>query len=430
MPTEATAAVGIVVNIGPYDPKSQEWSTYKGILTFYLEANIITSAERKRATLLTLIGPTAYRMLADLHRPAELSTVTFDALVADLDSAYGKKVSKLASKVRFQSCRQHEGQSVDEYLAELRHAAIDCEFGTQLDSRLKEQFVVGLRADNIKKRLLEDEDKALAEIVKKARDLELVNRETSSSKPATASASSTFSSNQVRSGTSVPRFALRGTTPASRAQYQQSSNMDPCYRCGRSGHVPDKCDYFTQNRECLNCHVHGHKASVCFRSHPPRGSGSAPRFSRGTPNAYRGNVRSFNSSQPSRGYSRSFRGFSHRGGSTAAKQTHYSEEEDENTSSVLTVHSIQNVPPIIYTVEVNGIPIDMEVDSGSCFSMLNSDWWRRLGQPVLRRGPSLRDVSRNLIPVKGIGNVEVQLKWQRKQLRVVFLDRPDTASLL
>ena len=71
----------------------------------------------------------------------------------------------------------------------------------------------------------------------------------------------------------------------------------------------------------------------------------------------------------------------------------------------------------------------MEVDSGSCYSLLNSDWWNRLGRPLLRQGPIFKAVSRNIIPVLGIANVEVRLNIQFKRLRVVCLDRPDTASL-
>ena len=116
-------------------------------------------------------------MLTDLHLPNNLFIVGFDDLITNLDSAYGKKVSKLVSRVRFQTIVQHEGKSVDKYLAELRHSSIDCGFGNQLNNRFKDQFVVGLRSDQIKKKLLEDEDRALADIGKKARDLELVNRE-------------------------------------------------------------------------------------------------------------------------------------------------------------------------------------------------------------------------------------------------------------
>ena len=209
---EQSKVVGIVGYIGPYYPKSMEWSTYKNRFTFYLQANSIIDAALKRATLLTHIGDTAYRMLADLHLPDDLSTVNFNTIITDLDSASGKKVPKLASRVRFQSIVQHEGQRVHEYLADIHHSSIDCGFGDQLDNRLKDQFVVGLRSDQIKKKLFEDEDKALADIVKKARGLELVNRESSSSKSAPTSA---FSAHQVHSGTNQTRFIPRGFQPES-----------------------------------------------------------------------------------------------------------------------------------------------------------------------------------------------------------------------
>ena len=100
---EQPKVVGILGYIGHYDLKSMDWSTYKGRFPFYLQANRIIDAALNRATLLTLIGDTAYRMLADLHLSDDLPTVNFDILITDLDSVYGKKVSKLASLVRFQS---------------------------------------------------------------------------------------------------------------------------------------------------------------------------------------------------------------------------------------------------------------------------------------------------------------------------------------
>ena len=91
----------------------------------------------------------------------------------------------------------------------------------------------------------------------------------------------------------------------------------------------------------------------------------------------------------------------------------------------------KRTPHTVYsTVEVNGTPISIEVDSGSSYSLLNSDWWNCLGKPILRQGTILKDVSPNLIPVLGVAKVEVRLSNQSKQLRVVCLDRPDSASLL
>ena len=123
--------------------------------------------------------------------------------ISDLNSAYGKKVSKLAFRVRFQSIVQHESQSFDDYLADFSHSSIDYDFDDQLDNCLNNKVVVGLRSDQIKTKLLEDENKSLADIVKSLRDLERVNRKSTSNKSAPTSA---FSAHQVRSGTNQTRF--------------------------------------------------------------------------------------------------------------------------------------------------------------------------------------------------------------------------------
>ena len=81
---------GLVGSIEAYNPKSDDWSTYKGQLEFYLQINKITDAAMKRAALLTLIGNAGFRMLADLHVPNKLIDVTYDALIEDLDKAYGR----------------------------------------------------------------------------------------------------------------------------------------------------------------------------------------------------------------------------------------------------------------------------------------------------------------------------------------------------
>ena len=92
---------GLLGSIEAYNPKSDDWSTYKGRLEFYLQINKITDAAMKRAAFLTLIGNAGFRMLTDLHFPTKLIDVTYDALIEDLHKAYGKNVSKMASRVLF-----------------------------------------------------------------------------------------------------------------------------------------------------------------------------------------------------------------------------------------------------------------------------------------------------------------------------------------
>ena len=80
----------------------------------------------------------------------------------------------------------YEGTLIDEFIADLRHASMDCGFDDQLENRLKDIFVIGMRSDHIKKMLLDNEDKDLRDILKKARALELVDNEHISSKSISA----------------------------------------------------------------------------------------------------------------------------------------------------------------------------------------------------------------------------------------------------
>ena len=289
---------------------------------------------------------------------------------------------------------------------------------------------MGLRSDQIKTKLFEDEDKALADIVKVSpwprTSQSIVNLEQISSCLTNLSSSSSLScTNQTRF---ISRGFLHKSSQSTRFQTQQSSTnyriSMPCYGYGASGHKHYECNNFVNRLQSNNCNRTGQKALVCCQPRKLRRGRTTfqPRVSTHTqgwtPNFF----------QRQRVLSGRFYRFP-RHGVSSPEQSNYT-DESESTSSVLTVHPIQNVSPIQYTVEVNGTPISMKVDSGSCYSLLNSNWWNRLGRLVLRRGAIPEDVSRNLIPVLKIANVEVRLKDQSKQLRVVLQVWPDTAFQL
>ena len=335
----------------------------------------------------------------------------------------------MASRVRFGTVLQHEGESIDEFIAELRHASMDCGFGDQLESRLKDQFVIGLRSDHIKKKLLEDEDRDLADILKKARALELVDREHSSSKSA-----SNYSETQLVRTSRLPQRNEVDNHWHTKQQGVSSLNASkasgvPCHRCGLRGHQPEQCFFLTRKLTCNKCGDVGHKAVMCRNNSQHKLQDS----SKSSATNWRAETSSNEhySRDRSGNYSRDRSTLHHVNDSEPQDQFDSSNYVDDSTSnSVMTIHSIENVPPITYNVQINGVTITMELDSGSCYSLLNSNYWKQLGRPELVKGPELRDVSRNELPVLGIAYVNVCLKDQNKQIRVVFIDRPDTSSLL
>ena len=64
----------------------------------------------------------------------------------------------LEAKFSFGAIQQKNNQSVGEFAADLRAAAVDCQFGLGLDGRLRDQFVIGLMRGSFKDVLLQQNE--------------------------------------------------------------------------------------------------------------------------------------------------------------------------------------------------------------------------------------------------------------------------------
>ena len=73
--------------IDQFDPEQEEWPQYVERLIQFFEANDITGedkAAKRRATFLSVIGPTPYKLLRSLIAPTKPTDKTFEELVAVL----------------------------------------------------------------------------------------------------------------------------------------------------------------------------------------------------------------------------------------------------------------------------------------------------------------------------------------------------------
>lgn len=122
---------------------------------------------------------TALNYVRNLHLPTPLSDagVTYKILLEDLRKHYGKKSVALASRYDFSPVRQKENQSVEEFAAALREAAVPCVYDAGLDTSLRDQFVIGLKVDRIRRRLLEKSSISFPDAVAKAAELERYARD-------------------------------------------------------------------------------------------------------------------------------------------------------------------------------------------------------------------------------------------------------------
>ena len=187
----------------------------------------------------------------------------------------------LAGRSDFTSIRQKEAQSVEEFAAALRAAAIHCKFGAELDIRLRDQFVIGLKTDAIRKRLMEKDDITFADALKQASDLEriahdskLVGRnETSVSqvqkKPDHRGSDNRSSQPRQFTPSNGPGYRQGNQFHNQHAPQRQgtgssNSGIGPCRGCGKN-HRRSNCKYTVNKMKCNACGIVGHKASVCQR---------------------------------------------------------------------------------------------------------------------------------------------------------------------
>ena len=142
-------------NLPEFNPEVTEWTSWFNRFKSFLVVNGIESAEKKRAALLTLIGQSAFDVVSSLVSPDEPAAKTYDELVDLIKKHYGvKKHSYVTARLDFQERKQHEGESIEAWMADLRRIAKDCEFGDQLDKRIRDQLVAGVRSDRTRRELL------------------------------------------------------------------------------------------------------------------------------------------------------------------------------------------------------------------------------------------------------------------------------------
>ena len=119
----------------------------------YLAANKITDAQQKRDVLLSVCGPKTYHhILRDFLAPTKPSDTSYADIVKCLKAQFNPKQGVAVHRYKFNSRVRQRGESVASFVAELRHLAIDCEFGDSLNEMLRDRLVCGVNDSRIQRR--------------------------------------------------------------------------------------------------------------------------------------------------------------------------------------------------------------------------------------------------------------------------------------
>ena len=208
----------------------------EGVQLFY-EANGIKEGKRV-PVLLTAIGGKTYALLSNLLAPQKPSTKSFNELSTILKDHFKPKPVIIAERFHFHRRNQAAGETVAEYLAELRRLATHCEFKDYLSEALRDRLVCGLRSESIQKNLLACADLMLAKAIEVAQSMEAAET----------------NAQQLKGELRVGKVANGSTA-------ETAAGEKPCHRCGRRGHKEWECRF--KDFICNHCKKKGHLARVC-----------------------------------------------------------------------------------------------------------------------------------------------------------------------
>ena len=242
--------MGTVGTISEFDLNSS-WELYCEQVTFFLEANDINDENKKRATLLAVCGMKTLSILKSLVYPSKPSDTPFKDIVEILSQHFSPKASEIYCRFKFQKRIQRSGESLTDYITDLRRLAEECNFQGTLNERLRDQFVCGITNESIQRSLLSESKLTLEDAISKAHAAETAANQAKNIHLAD-STRSTYKNNfesidLIRHKSNKSKSKI---TSASRSNSGTNAKNGACHGCGGQ-HDRSNCKF--QNSICHNC---------------------------------------------------------------------------------------------------------------------------------------------------------------------------------
>lgn len=235
----------------------------------------------------------------------------------------------IGERFRFYQRLQKAGESIADFIADLRRLSINCEFGDFLDQALRDPFVCGVRNEALQKNLLTEADLTIKRAQEIGQSMESTDLNAKDLKGDTAR--------------DIADAIHHSSTPTALNSPSQNAGskkrFHPCHRCGRH-HDVNTCKF--RNATCHRCGKSGHIVPVCPTASPP------------TP--WKG-VKKYNGKP----YQRK------RGGAQLWLEV---DENDRDSLPLFTLESDTPQPPMLITMSLGGTLI-FELDTGATVTVMS-----------------------------------------------------------
>ncbi|XP_065221906.1 uncharacterized protein LOC135846632 [Planococcus citri] len=200
-----------------------------------------------------------FNLLADKVSPKSPYSLKYDHVKQLLSNHFSPVPLEIAEIFKFNHCVQKENESVRDFVASLQKLSIHCNFGDYQKKALRNQLVCGLRDINTQNRLLEISDLTFEKAL-----------EIATSRETCAQGSAALHSDVKKSTAEAEVNALHTDKNKKRhpkefidrKKFDNDSTSKRCYRCAKTGHLPEDCYHI--NATCNFCERIGHIDRACF----------------------------------------------------------------------------------------------------------------------------------------------------------------------
>ncbi len=354
---------------------AENWRRFRQAWNFYLavaDPDEDRSEKYKASLLLTVLGEEARDIYSAFVWTSERDKMDVDKILEKFQQYCEPKKNITYQRYCFFTCNQKTGQTIDQYLSELRQKAHSCEFSTLEDGLLRDRIVCGILNSSVRERLLRENKLTLGKAVDTCRASEIASSQ----------------AKQLNSAEKQVDAVRRKKNPEGKSKGnrtprdgKQSAQPQKCGRCGKS-HEGNKCP--AKGQKCFKCGIIGHFGSVC------RSSKSKIHEMQAAPT-----------------------------------------EDDQTDFFVDTIHDSSDTSSWIIPLQVDNCEVAIKLDPGANINIMSYAQWVDLnnGKKLQQTNIKLTAYGGHEVPVKGQADVDIIHRGQKYTATFVVTPKKDQTIL-